>query len=319
MIYFSICACVIMFMLLSYIFIKTYQLCGYQPLPFLKSVIELKLAYGDKNRLVFTKRMIRFILLLFLISTGIFILINIYITNIYLLLLDILLIFLCMPLVIVFVHYLILPLEILIRKYFISKAARKLKRKMIIKIGITGSYGKTSTKNILKAILEKKFKVCATPKNYNTEMGLSRTILENLERQDVFIAEMGARHKGDIKVLAKMVEPDYAIITTIGEQHLETFKNLKTIEDTKYELVEGLKSDGVAVFNGDSLSSRKLFERFEGKKEITNLPNSFAYAENISTTSEGSKFELVLNGKRLAVQTKLLGKCNINNIKVVFP
>ncbi|MCI8554956.1 MAG: UDP-N-acetylmuramoyl-tripeptide--D-alanyl-D-alanine ligase [Clostridia bacterium] len=314
MIYFSICACVILFMLLSYIFIKTYQLCGYQPLPFLKSVIELKLAYGDKNRLVFTKRMIRFILLLFLISTGIFILINIYITNIYLLLLDILLIFLCMPLVIVFVHYLILPLEILIRKYFISKAARKLKRKMIIKIGITGSYGKTSTKNILKAILEKKFKVCATPKNYNTEMGLSRTILENLERQDVFIAEMGARHKGDIKVLAKMVEPDYAIITTIGEQHLETFKNLKTIEDTKYELVEGLKNDGVAVFNGDSLSSRKLFERFEGKKEITNLPNSFAYAENISTTSEGSKFELVLNGKRLAVQTKLLGKCNINNI-----
>lgn len=314
MIYFSICACVIMFMLLSYIFIKTYQLCGYQPLQFLKSVIELKLAYGDKNRLVFTKRMIRFILLLFLISTGIFILINIYITNIYLLLLDILLIFLCMPLVIVFVHYLILPLEILIRKYFISKAARKLKRKMIIKIGITGSYGKTSTKNILKAILEKKFKVCATPKNYNTEMGLSRTILENLERQDVFIAEMGARHKGDIKVLAKMVEPDYAIITTIGEQHLETFKNLKTIEDTKYELVESLKSDGVAVFNGDSLSSRKLFERFEGKKEITNLPNSFAFAENISTTSEGSKFELVLNGKRLAVQTKLLGKCNINNI-----
>ena len=265
MIYVIICICVVLFIFLSYLFVKTYQLSGYNVPAFLKNVFDLKLAYGDKNKLVFTKRIIRFYIFLTILSFFLFFLVNFYIKNIYLKIFDSLLIFLCLPLCIVIVHYISLPVELLIKQYYISKAIRKLKKKKIIKIGITGSFGKTSTKNILKEILEKKYKVCASPKNYNTEMGLSKTILEYLDDHNILIAEMGARHKGDIKILAKMVEPDYGIITTIGPQHLETFKSLETIEDTKFELAENLKQDGVMIFNGDSNSTKKLYDRFDGK------------------------------------------------------
>ncbi len=314
MVYINTCICVILFMMLSYLFVKTYQLSGYQPRLFLKSVIEFNLAFGDKNKLHFTKRLIRFLLVMFVIMCGLFFVVNFYIKNIYLKVFDVLLIFLCLPLLIILTHYIILPIEILIKKHFISKSSRKLKKKKIIKIGITGSYGKTSTKNILTALLEKNFKVCATPKNYNTEMGLSKTILNDLDDHDVFIAEMGARHCGDIKILAKMVEPDYGIITTIGPQHLETFKTLEAIEKTKFELAEGLKEDGIMVFNGDSKSTRKLFLEFKGEKYLACDKNGYAYADNITIDESGSQFDLFLNGTKLQVRTKLLGKCNIDNI-----
>ncbi len=301
-------------MFLSYIFAKTYQLSGYQIRSYLKSVLELKLSFGDKNRLIFTKRMIRFSFLLFIIMFGMFFVVNYFINNIYLKLFDIILLFLLLPLFIVLTHYIILPLELLIKKHFMAKATRKLRKKKIIKIGITGSYGKTSTKNILVSMLEKNYKVCATPKNYNTEMGLSKTILNDLDDHDIFVAEMGARHIGDIKILAKMVEPNYGIITTIGPQHLETFKSIEVIENTKFELAENLKPDGVMVFNGDSQSSRKLYDRFKGEKYLACDKEGYSYADNIKMDSQGSTFDLFLNGQKLEVKTKLLGKCNIDNI-----
>ncbi len=301
-------------MALSYIFAKTYQLSGYQPRLFLKSVIEFNLAFGDKNKLHWTKRMIRFLLTLFIIMCGLFFVVNYFINNIYLKVFDILLIFLCLPLLLILAHYIILPVEILIKKHFIARSTRKLKRKKIIKIGITGSYGKTSTKNILAAMLENQYKVCITPKNYNTEMGLSKTILQELDDHDIFIAEMGARHPGDIKILAKMVEPDYGIITTIGPQHLETFKSIDAIEKTKFELAEGIKENGIMVFNGDSKSTRKLFLQFKGEKYIACDKNGYAYADNVYIDENGSHFDLFLNGSKLEAKTKLLGKCNINNI-----
>jgi len=314
MIYVIICICVVLFIFLSYLFVKTYQLSGYNVPAFLKNVFDLKLAYGDKNKLVFTKRIIRFYIFLTILSFFLFFLVNFYIKNIYLKIFDSLLIFLCLPLCIVIVHYISLPVELLIKQYYISKAIRKLKKKKIIKIGITGSFGKTSTKNILKEILEKKYKVCASPKNYNTEMGLSKTILEYLDDHNILIAEMGARHKGDIKILAKMIEPDYGIITTIGPQHLETFKSLETIEDTKFELAENLKQDGVMIFNGDSNSTKKLYDRFDGKKYLVCDKNGFSYAEDIEINSRGSKFKLYIDGKQFDIETELLGKCNIDNI-----
>ena len=314
MIYVIICICVVLFIFLSYLFVKTYQLSGYNVPAFLKNVFDLKLAYGDKNKLVFTKRIIRFYIFLTILSFFLFFLVNFYIKNIYLKIFFFFLIFLCLPLCIVIVHYISLPVELLIKQYYISKAIRKLKKKKIIKIGITGSFGKTSTKNILKEILEKKYKVCASPKNYNTEMGLSKTILEYLDDHNILIAEMGARHKGDIKILAKMVEPDYGIITTIGPQHLETFKSLETIEDTKFELAENLKQDGVMIFNGDSNSTKKLYDRFDGKKYLVCDKNGFSYAEDIEINSRGSKFKLYIDGKQFDIETELLGKCNIDNI-----
>ncbi len=314
MVYFNTCACVIIFMALSFLFLKTYQLSGYQPRSFLKSVLEFNLAFGDKNKLKLTKRMIRFLIIMTLFMFGIFFLVNFFIINIYLRLLDLIILFLCLPLFIVLIHYILLPIEKLIKKYYMNKATRKLKKKKVIKIGITGSYGKTSTKNILVSLLEKNYKVCSTPKNYNTEMGISKTVLSELDDHDIFVAEMGARHKGDIKILAKMVKPDYGIITTVGEQHLETFKTLSVIEDTKFELAENIAPDGVMIFNGDSSSTKKLYNRFKGDKFLTCDKSGFAYADNITIDSSGSSFDLFIDGQKLEVKTKLLGRCNINNI-----
>jgi UDP-N-acetylmuramoyl-tripeptide--D-alanyl-D-alanine ligase len=197
---------------------------------------------------------------------------------------------------------------------YIAKAKRKLEKHNIIKIGITGSFGKTSTKNILTCLLEKEYKVCTTPLNYNTEMGLTKTILEKLDDHDVFIAEMGAKHKKDIEILAKILKPEYAILTTIGLQHIETFKNLQTIEDTKFELVENLTGKKIAVFNGDSLSNQKLFQKYDGQKYLACDKNGFAYAQDIVINENGSEFILSINDEKIKVKTRLLGKCNIDNI-----
>ena len=314
MVYVSTCICVIVFLLFSFIFVKTYQLNSYNIKSFLSQVFEFKLAFGDKSKFNLTKRMIRFFVGLALITFALFFLTNYFSKNFLINLLNYTLILIFTPILVVLTHYLLLPIEIIIKKIYILKAKRKLNKLKLIKIGITGSYGKTSTKNILTTILEKEYKVCATPKNYNTEMGLTKTILENLDDHDILIAEMGARHKGDIEVLAKMIKPDYGILTTIGLQHVETFKNLQTIEETKNELPKNLKPDGIMVFNGDSKSTKKLYSLYNGEKYLACDDNGYSYAKNIITDKHGSKFDMVINDEIFSVNTKLLGKCNINNI-----
>ncbi|MBQ8443903.1 MAG: UDP-N-acetylmuramoyl-tripeptide--D-alanyl-D-alanine ligase, partial [Clostridia bacterium] len=226
---------------------------------------------------------------------------------------DVCVVFLFTPLWIALVHYLLWPVEELIKYYYICKAKKKLAGKKVIKIGITGSYGKTSTKNILSHILEKEFKVCSTPKNYNTEMGTTLTILKNLDDHDIFIAEMGARRPRDIEKLVKIVNPDYGIITAIGNCHIETFKSLENVENTKYELAKNIKPEGT-IFFGESDSTYKLYKRFKGNKFLTCQEKSFAYAQNVKLSQNGSEFELVIDEKVLPVSTKLLGRFNIDNI-----
>lgn len=306
--------CSIIFTCLSYFLVKTYQLNSYDIKKYITSVLDFNFSLGDKNKLVFTKRIIRFFVGVFFISFLIFFVINYFIKSVFAIILTYAVFLLLSPFFVVFTHFLLLPIEILIKKCYMKKAKRKLEKLKIIKIGITGSYGKTSTKNILCAMLEKEYKVCVTPKNYNTEMGLTKTILENLDDHDVFIAEMGARHKGDIEVLAKLVKPNYGILTTIGMQHLETFKNLQTIEETKNELVLNLEENGIMVFNGDSISTKKLYAKCTCEKYLACDKSGFSYADNINFDKNGSQFVLHIDGQTIELKTKLLGRCNINNI-----
>ena len=134
------------------------------------------------------------------------------------------------------------PVEKKISDHYLQDAKRRLDdRPDLIKIGITGSYGKTSTKFILATILSEKFDVLATPSSFNTPMGLTRVIREQLEKHhQVFLAEMGARHVGDIRELVELVHPRLGLLTPVGEQHLETFGDIETVANTKFELVEGL-------------------------------------------------------------------------------
>ena len=141
------------------------------------------------------------------------------------------------------------PAEKCVFFYYRKKAKNKLKEMSKLKvIGITGSYGKTSSKNILSDILNIKYNALPTPKNLNTYYGLMIAINNHLTKfHDIFIAEMGAYTKGEIRNLCKFVQPKYGILTTIGKAHLESFGSEKAIQEAKFELIESLPVDGVGV------------------------------------------------------------------------
>ncbi len=302
----------IIFTIYSLFFIKKYQLESYKIKSYLKTLLKNPFSFGDKNDLVFTKRIKRLIIIVFLISFLYFFLIFFFIKNIYIFIpLALILVFYPLFLVVPFVCA--LPIENLIKQRFILKAKKKLKAFSGKKIGITGSFGKTSTKNFLYQILKEEFDVCATPKSFNTPMGVCKSVLENLkETDDFFIVEMGARHAGDIKFLADFVGVDFGILTPIGSCHLESFGTIEKIEDTKYELCEATQN--WVVFNGKSRSTKKLYDRYKHQKYLVCEKDSYAYAENVLSSEEGSNFTLILDGQKFDCKTKLLGMANIDNI-----
>ena len=208
------------------------------------------------------------------------------------------------------------PIEKSIRKGFCIKASRKLKEIPNLKVvGITGSYGKTSTKYAVNTILSQRFNTLMTPESYNTTMGVVRTINEKLNStHQLFICEMGAKYIGDIKEICDIVKPDMGILTAIGPQHLDTFKSLDNVRKTKMELVDSLPEDGLAFVNWEDENIRNT----ELPKNVVKFGlNSQAnyYAENIEITEKGSNFDVVLPNKdRIRIKTKLLGELNILNI-----
>ncbi len=223
--------------------------------------------------------------------------------------------------IIVFLSALITaPFENLNNFRYIKKATKTLsERKDLIKIGITGSYAKTTVKTILASILSKKFKVLATPASYNTPLGITRSIGTIKSGHEVFIAEMGARNVGNIRELCDMVEPDYGIITGISNQHLESFLTIGNIIRTKCELSDSVsKRNGVIYLNGDTKHYEELRAKTLGTVRVSGVGNSSfdVYAENIVVNKDGSSFDLVINGERLACSTRMLGKHNISNIVV---
>ena len=211
-----------------------------------------------------------------------------------------------------------LPMEKFIQKRFYKDAKRILNQnKDLIIIGITGSYGKTSSKYILSRILSEKFNVLMTPGSYNTTMGVVRTIREQLRPvHEVFVVEMGAKEKGDIKEICDLVKPRYGLITSIGPQHLETFKNIETVIDTKFELADSLPEDGKAFLN---YSNEYIYNKKTGKNSISyalDKADGINYwAENIVVGSRGTTFDLCSDkGLQLKLGTQLLGTHNVLNI-----
>ncbi len=213
-----------------------------------------------------------------------------------------------------------IPLEKIVFLSYKTKAMRKLKKMNHMEvIGITGSYGKTSSKNILNEILNVKFNALATPKNYNTQYGLILTINNYLDKfNDYFIAEMGAFKKGRIKLLCDLVKPKYGIITWIGDAHLETFGSKKNIQEGKFELIESLPSDGVAILNKD--------DEYQVNYKLKNncaiiwigIKNKDAdiVASNIKMNKDGMSFICTFksSGEKINLKTSLLGEANIYNI-----
>ncbi|MGN0996801.1 MAG: UDP-N-acetylmuramoyl-tripeptide--D-alanyl-D-alanine ligase [Candidatus Ventricola sp.] len=208
------------------------------------------------------------------------------------------------------------PIETHINRQFMRDAQARLARNPdLIRIGITGSYGKTSTKFLLRDILSVKYSVLATPSSFNTPMGVTRVIREQLmPSHEVFIAEMGARHVGDIRELVELVHPTIGLITSVGPQHLDTFGTIERIRDTKYELIDGLPQDGTAIFARDGAICEALYARCPLQAKY--MPGDLVRASQAEAGPWGTRFVLedAQTGEQAVCQTRLLGEHAIANL-----
>ncbi len=226
----------------------------------------------------------------------------------------------CTPLVVVAANWLLKPVEARITRGYIEDARRRLASMPSLKIiGITGSYGKTSTKNYLARILSEQFETLMTPGSYNTTLGVVRTVREMLKPyHEVFIVEMGAKQSGDIKEICDLVHPRWGIITAVGPQHLESFKTIENVRDTKFELVDSLPSDGVAIVNDDfpMIADRPIGNCPSIRYAVRNVDGADYVAENIRYSSTGTSFtaRCVADGHCIDIETRLVGECNISNL-----
>ncbi|NLD51708.1 MAG: UDP-N-acetylmuramoyl-tripeptide--D-alanyl-D-alanine ligase [Clostridiales bacterium] len=222
-----------------------------------------------------------------------------------------------LPLWLALAALLVFPLEHFVKKLFERDAMRQLDaQEGLIRIGITGSYGKTSVKFFLAALLRQRYSVLATRSSFNTPMGITRSVREDLEpAHRVFIAEMGARHRHDIRQLCRLVRPQIGVLTAVGPQHLETFGSLERVRDTKYDLIRALPKDGYAVFFNDGGICLELYQQTALPKAIVGKPEDDLWAEDLQLDFEGSRFTLCFkDGTRLKCQTQLCGQHNINNL-----
>ncbi len=224
---------------------------------------------------------------------------------------------LILPVLVPIVHMVMVPFETIITNRYLFEAKLRLKKRPdLIKIGITGSFGKTSTKYMLNAILSKKYNVCMTPHSFNTLIGVSKVVNDYLKPEnEILIIEMGARNVGDIKEITDFTNPKYAIITNIGSQHMLSFGSAENIEKTKYELIEGLDKDGYAVFFGENEGAKRLYDKCPVKKSIVGkVEGSNIYISRIRINKKGTNFTLNIKGQEYKFTTALVGEHNVDNL-----
>ena len=303
------------FFVISYPFAKNFQLNGYKILFQLKNYFSLSYEFKGKNKLVFTKRVVRlcvvYALILFALNLCLFVFIKIVWVPIILMIVE----FVLLQMLFLIAALIMEPFEKLIKSCYIKKAKKILNKFKGTKIAITGSFGKSSTKSFLFNILKSRFKVLCTPKNFNTPMGLCRTARESLsDYYEVFIVEMGAKKRGDIKELMEMLKPKYGIMTAIGEQHLETFGDLENIKKTKFEMCEHMLKGGCVVFDCANDVTESLCQIYRGEKREVNKEKGFSYITNLKMSTSGCKFKLHLGCKDFDVKTKIIGKLLLNDL-----
>lgn len=210
------------------------------------------------------------------------------------------------------------PLDKIIKQWIISSAKKKISRLPNLKIiAITGSYGKTTMKEVITAILAGKFRVVKTPENINTPLGLSRLVLKAVTPEtEILIAEMGAYERGDIGMLCEIAPPDIAILTGINESHLERFGSLENTAAAKFEIVDSAKPNAAIILNADNpLIIRNYQNHARGRKILFyssgNRLNSEFQAENIKFFEDGSgmSFDFCLRSKFIgSVKIPFLGE-----------
>ncbi|HOZ36304.1 MAG TPA: UDP-N-acetylmuramoyl-tripeptide--D-alanyl-D-alanine ligase [bacterium] len=200
------------------------------------------------------------------------------------------------------------PIDYYLKQRIFNKAKKITNQKKIIKIGITGSYGKTSAKEILFLMLAEKYKVLKTPENINTDIGVAQFVIDNLKDQEILIVEMGAYRIGEIKSICQIVSPDYSILTGINEAHLERFGSLQNTIKAKFELPEATGKKSFLNFDDSRVADN--YQRFKINQAV-----GVKYQEAIKEVKHKSDFsglEFKLQGKEM--HCKLLAEHNLSLI-----
>jgi UDP-N-acetylmuramoyl-tripeptide--D-alanyl-D-alanine ligase len=195
----------------------------------------------------------------------------------------------------------------------LAMAVRKLWGKPVI--GVTGSMGKTTTKEAIAHVLSTRFRVLKSEGNFNNHFGLPLMLLKIAPEYDIAVVEMGMSHAGEIRALAKIAQPEMGVVTNVAPVHLEFFDSVAGIAQAKYELIESLPAGGTAVLNSDDEYVRQFGRDFKGKVVMYGTrATADVRAENIRNRgAEGSEFDVVIGGVREPARLSLMGEHNVVN------
>lgn len=194
--------------------------------------------------------------------------------------------------------------------------AYRLKQQGLKVFAITGSNGKTSTKDLLAACLGAQYKVVKTQGNFNNEIGLPKTLLSIQPDTDIAVVEMGMRGLGQIAELCRIAEPDSGLITNVGETHMELLGSMENIGKAKSEIVVDLPSDGFAVLNGDNEYVLAAAGKTKAQVVYFGLGENCDYrGSDIVTSALGTTFTCTekKSGKSVSVRLQLIGEHNVYN------
>lgn len=271
----------------------------------------------QKKKLVFTKRLKRLMFTSFGIF-GIFLVLTILKQNI---------IFEAVTFIFVLFnsifYYLtnaiLIPIEILINEYYYKDAKKKIEKLKPITVGITGSYGKTSTKYYLTHLISEYYKTLMTPESYNTTMGITKVIREKLDKShDVFVVELAENDNYGYNKLLDLVNPEISIITSIGVQHFEEFESLENILETFKNYILDKRSGNKIIVNIDDENIRKIISSVNGKEIITcgiDSNDAEYKIKNLKLSKDGTTFSLQTPCNEMyEFKTNIYGKENINDL-----
>lgn len=265
----------------------------------------------SKKGLKFTKRLTR----IFYLNVIFFILISILLFISKQNLLIIYFVF-STPFILAFLNLLILPIEIFINNRYFNDAIRIIKEYDPFIIGITGSYGKTSTKYFIYELIKDKYKTQMTPESYNTAMGITKFIRENLKKDTkIFIVELAENEVGGFKRLLKLIDPNVLVITSVGIQHLEEFGSKEKIYNEFDLLINYCLSSNRCeklILNGDD----EFLKNFKNEKiqKISINTNNYPFIEILEETLFKTKFKAKFLDEEAIFETKLIGKETIRNL-----
>jgi len=210
------------------------------------------------------------------------------------------------------------PVEKSVQKWYINDAKKKLADMPDLhKVGITGSYGKTSMKFYLSELLSSQYETLKTPESFNTPMGVTITIRRDLRpTHQYFICEMGARRVHEIKELCGIADPHDGIITSIGEQHLETFRSIENIINTKFELADHVQAKGGKIYlSGDNEYIREKAPQYKNAVLYGLGEHNDYRAVDISVSERGTEFTAIApSGETCRYSMKLLGEHHVQNM-----